>query len=403
MLEGKYILLGVSSSVACYKALELVRLFRKAGAEVRVNMTENATKMIRPVQFEALADNPVYSDVFSRSNQWEVEHVVAADWGDAFVMAPATANIIAKMAHGIADDAPTTLFLAFPGQVFVAPAMHTEMWNHPATRHNLRVLESRGVRIIQPESGGLASGDVGTGRLAKPQTIFNVVEEYFSATHSFRGKKVLITAGPTREPLDPVRFLSNRSSGQMGYALAEEMNRRGAEVVLVSGPTSLEDPPGIQTERICTAMEMRDRVMEHFDDTDIFIFSAAVSDYRPERTDKEKIKKTGDEMQLSLVKNPDIAAEAGKRSGEDRFIAGFAAETSNLEESARKKMKDKNMNMIIANDVSKEDSGMESFYNDVQIISRRGSTEHTGRKSKTEIARHIINAIEREIFHRKES
>jgi len=394
MLDGKYILLGVSSSIACYKSLELVRLFRKAGAEVRVTMTRNATKMITPLQFEALSENPVYVDVFSRNNPWEVEHVVAADWGDALVVAPATANVIAKMACGIGDDALTTLCLAFPGPVFVAPAMHTEMWRHPATRENTMRLKERGVRIIDPESGDLASGDRGVGRLASPETIFEAVRDYFLPHPVLAGKRVLVTAGPTREALDPVRFLSNRSSGKMGYALAEEAARRGARTILLSGPAALPDPAGVETIRVDTAEEMSRETGDRAGDTDIFIFAAAVSDYRPESASTGKIKKGEGEMTLRLVPNPDIARLTGENSRPDQILVGFAAETENLREAAAEKLRSKNLDLIIANDVSRRDVGMESEENQVMVMSRSGIIEETGILSKKALAERIWNIIE---------
>jgi phosphopantothenoylcysteine decarboxylase/phosphopantothenate--cysteine ligase len=402
MLEGKYILLGVSSSVACYKSLELIRLFRKAGAEVQVIMTENAARMITPLEFEAISQNPVYLDVFSRGNPWEAEHISAADWGDVYIVAPATANIIAKMAHGIADDAPTTLYLAFGGTTFVAPAMHTQMWLNAATQDNIVILQKRGVRFIGPDTGELASGDSGIGRMTSPETIFETVKNYFICAGSLEGKRLLITAGPTREPIDPVRFLSNRSSGKMGYALAEAAVRRGGKVVLVSGPTMLEPPTGVITKKVITGHEMLEETLSHAENTDIFIFAAAVSDYRPEKTAKGKIKKDKATMSLSLVSNPDIAREVGKRLKEDQILVGFAAETSNLKENAMKKLKDKNFHMIVANDVSSVDTGMESDHNAVIIIFQDGTMEETERLPKRVIADMVLDGIEKIICGKKE-
>jgi len=402
MLEGKYILLGVSSSVACYKALELTRLLKKAGAEVRVTMTHNATKLITPLEFEALSGNPVYSDVFSRENPWEVEHIVAADWGDLYVLAPATANIIAKLAHGIADDAPTTLYLAFPGVCYVAPAMHTEMWNHPATQENIAILRRRGVRIIGPESGDLASGDTGMGRLSAPQTIFDQIKSFFSGSGSLSGKQVLITAGPTREPLDPIRFLSNRSSGKMGYALAEEAATRGAKVILVSGPTSLSAPRGAEIVNVTTAEEMMKACTRHTKSTDLFIFAAAVSDFRSEKTETSKIKKQKGNLALSLVQNPDIAKEIGKKARPDQILVGFAAETQNLREEALRKLNEKKLHLIVGNDVSQKNIGMGSDENEAVIISNRGTVKQLERMNKKSLAAHILDIVEQTFLREKE-
>lgn len=402
MLEGKNILLGVSSSVACYKSLELIRLFRKAGAEVRVIMTANAAKMITPLEFGAISQNQVYADVFSRENPWEVEHISAADWGDVYIVAPATANIIAKMSHGIANDAPTTLYLAFGGTTFIAPAMHTQMWLHPATQDNIITLQKRDVRLIGPDTGELASGDSGIGRMASPEIIFETIQNYFICAGTLIGMRLLITAGPTREPMDPVRFISNRSSGKMGYALAEAAVRRGAEVTLISGPTMLTPPMGVITKKVVTAQEMLEETLTHAEDTDIFIFAAAVSDYRPESRAKGKIKKDKKSISVSLESNPDIAHEIGKRARPDQILVGFAAETSDLKKNAIKKLKDKNFRMIVANDVSGVDTGMESDHNAVILIFQDGTMEETERLPKKLIADIVLDGVEKIICQKKE-
>ena len=393
MLEGKHILLGVSSSVACYKALELVRLFRKAGAEVRVCMTPNAAKLVSPLLFETLSGNPVYADVFSRDMPWDVAHVSSAKWGDAFVVSPATANIIGKLAHGIGDDAPTTLYLAFPGVTFIAPAMHTEMWERPATRENVKILKKRGVRFIGPEQGELACGDTGLGRMSAPEAILEEVKRFFLSQRSLEGKRALVTAGPTREQIDPIRFLSNRSSGKMGYALAEAAAARGAQVTLVSGPTALDAPSEVLLKNVTSAEEMLKEVLSQCDKTDIFIFAAAVSDFRPEKTAAGKIKKGSAGLILKLALNPDIAAEIGSSARADQFLVGFAAETENLKKYALKKLKEKNLDLIIANDVSRKDSGMESDKNSVMIFSRKGLIEETGALDKRILAEKIMDII----------
>ena len=397
-MKNRRIILGVSSSVACYKAVELARLFMKAGAEVQVVMTTNATKLVAPLQFESLTGHPVYVDVFSRENRWDVEHVAAAKWGEAMVMAPATANLLAKMAHGIADDAPTTLYLAFPGPVFAAPAMHTEMWRHPATKDNMRRLEERGVMVIPPGKGALASGDIGEGRLAEPEEIFDRVRAFFNRQKCLSGRRVLITAGPTREALDPIRFLSNRSSGLMGFLLAEEALRHGADTTIVSGPSHLADPAGIRTVRINTAREMLESVMAHAEESDVLIFSAAVSDYRPTEISSRKIKKGAEDLVIRLTRNPDIARETIPLRRPGQIRVGFAAETEDLEQAALGKMADKDFDMIVANDVSHEGIGMGAETNAALILTRGGSREETGVVSKRALAgriwEHIMSLLE---------
>ena len=400
MLVGKHILLGVSSSVACYKAVELARLFQKSGAEVRVIMTKNAANLVQPLQFEAVTGNPVYCDIFNCRAPWEVEHVAMAKWGDVFVVAPATANILAKMAAGIADDAPTTLYLAFPHTTFVAPAMHTEMWLHPATQDNIAILQKRGVRFVGPETGELASGDVGIGRMAEPEHILEAVMDFFAQELSLKGRCVLVTAGPTQEAIDPVRFISNRSSGKMGYAIAEEAARRGAEVTLVSGPTLLPDPPGVTTIRIRTALEMHREALARAEKPDIFIFAAAVSDYRPEKPSEKKMKKTPEKMTLGLAPNPDIARDIGRRARPDQVLVGFSAETHNIEQSARKKMKEKHFDLIVANDVSSEGIGMGAELNAVVLLSPGGKPEKMGPAPKKFLAGRILDKVA-EVMNKK--
>jgi phosphopantothenoylcysteine decarboxylase/phosphopantothenate--cysteine ligase len=335
----------------------------------------------------------VYADVFSRDMPWDVAHVSSAKWGDAFVVSPATANIIGKLAHGIGDDAPTTLYLAFPGVTFIAPAMHTEMWERPATRENVKILKKRGVRFIGPEQGELACGDTGLGRMSAPEAILEEVKRFFLSQRSLEGKRALVTAGPTREQIDPIRFLSNRSSGKMGYALAEAAAARGAQVTLVSGPTALDAPSEVLLKNVTSAEEMLKEVLSQCDKTDIFIFAAAVSDFRPEKTAAGKIKKGSAGLILKLALNPDIAAEIGSSARADQFLVGFAAETENLKKYALKKLKEKNLDLIIANDVSRKDSGMESDKNSVMIFSRKGLIEETGALDKRILAEKIMDII----------
>jgi phosphopantothenoylcysteine decarboxylase/phosphopantothenate--cysteine ligase len=400
-LKGKKVLLGVSSSIAIYKALDVCSQLRKRGAEVKVVMTLAATRLVAPLTFEVMSQNPVCCDLFTREHGWEMEHLSYARWGDCLLIAPATANIIGKCASGVADDALSTLFLSFEKPVLIAPAMNTAMYLHPATQANLRRLRERGAIVIEPESGQLACGDVGVGRLAAVDTIIAALEKFFTSAASLAGRCVLVTAGATREPLDPVRFISNPSTGKMGFALAEEAQRRGADTILVSGPTHLQPPPGVDYVSVTTAQEMHREVLKRAKDCDVIVFAAAVSDYRPEKSAAQKVKKSDAAINVTLVPNPDIAADVAAKAKPRQVLIGFAAETHDVLKHAREKLRRKRFSLIVANDVSGSDSGFASDYNTATLISRTGKTISLPRLSKKEVAIKIFDEIIRIVGNRK--
>ncbi len=389
------VLLGVAGGIAAYKAAELCRRLMERGFSVQVVMTRSAQELIRPLTFAALTGQKVITDLFASGSADDtfassIEHIRAGQEADALVVAPATADTLAKLAHGIADDFLTTCYLAFAGPVVLAPAMNVNMWRHPATVQNMEILRRRGHLVVEPEAGELACGMVGPGRLAEPERIAEAVESALHPRRDLEGETVLITAGPTQEPIDPVRYISNRSSGKMGYALAEAAAARGARVILVTGPVSLAEPQGIETVRVRTAEEMRRAVMERVADSTIIIKSAAVADYHVANVPRQKIKKTAARMSLELDPTPDILAEAGRIKG-DRILIGFAAETNNLLEEARRKLTSKNCDMIVANLVSEEGIGFESDQNEVTLVLRGGQTVPLGRAAKRELADRILD------------
>jgi phosphopantothenoylcysteine decarboxylase/phosphopantothenate--cysteine ligase len=403
--------LGVAGGIAAYKAAELARALMERGFAVDVIMTTAAEEFIRPLTFAALTGRQVYTSLFSASNPEDtlssaIEHIRLAQENQIFVIAPATADLIAKLAHGLANDLLTTSYLAFTGPVVIAPAMNVNMWNHPATRENLRILRERGHVIVEADEGALACGMVGPGRLAEPQSIAQVVAgiaaDAFTATEGggshrrdLEGETVLITAGPTQEPIDGVRFISNRSSGKMGYALAEEAVARGARVVLVSGPVNLAPPRDVTVVEVRTAEEMRKAVLENLDAATIVVKAAAVADYHVAHPPSGKMKKTAARMSLDLEATPDILAEVGQRKG-DRLLIGFAAETERLVEEARRKLEQKNCDMIVGNLVSYADgnaTGFESDENEVVLVTRGGEPIPVSRAPKRAIARRIFDEI----------
>ncbi|PIQ97510.1 MAG: bifunctional phosphopantothenoylcysteine decarboxylase/phosphopantothenate--cysteine ligase CoaBC [Nitrospinae bacterium CG11_big_fil_rev_8_21_14_0_20_56_8] len=392
-LKGKKIVLGVSGGIACYKAVELLRLLVKEGARVFVVMSRNAKKFVTPLTFEALSRNPVYHKVFDSADSASMEHIRAAEAADLLVVAPATAGTLGKMAHGLTDDALSTLFVAFRGPVLVAPAMNDGMYDNPAVRANIETMQSRGIGFIDPEVGSLACGVVGLGRLAEPEKILAAVRDRLARAWDLAGRQFLITAGPTREFLDPVRYISNPSSGKMGYAVAEAARDRGAQVTLISGPTPLKPPPGMRVFACKTAQEMRTLVLDHLASTEILVMTAAVGDFAPEQVQKEKIKKQGDEpIQIRLLPTPDILREVAK-SKTGQFVVGFAAETENLVESAREKLLKKDLDMIVANDVSAPGIGFQSDTNQVTFLDRSGTVEQLPLLSKREIAHRLLDRI----------
>jgi phosphopantothenoylcysteine decarboxylase/phosphopantothenate--cysteine ligase len=393
------ITLGVTGGVAAYKAAELVRRLQQDAFTIQVIMTRGAREFITPLTFAALTGQKVITDLFAESGgeanlESAIEHIAVAQRTDLLLVAPATADVIAKFAHGVADDFLTTLYLASTAPVVVAPAMNVNMWNHAATQENAEVLRARGVKIVDPDEGYLACGMTGAGRLAGQAAIVAAVREALHAVRDFAGEKVLVTAGPTRENVDPVRYLTNRSSGKMGYAVAEAAARRGALVILVSGPTSLEVPAGVERVDVQTAEEMHRAVLEKVATCSIAIFAAAVSDYRPAQPNGQKIKRTKDSLTLSLEPTPDILASVARNKGE-RFLVGFAAETEHVAENARKKLAAKNADLIVANDVSAEGAGFDHDTNIVTLFARDGRDLALPRMSKSEVAQRILDEVVR--------
>jgi phosphopantothenoylcysteine decarboxylase / phosphopantothenate---cysteine ligase len=392
-MKNAKIVLGVSAGIAAYKAVELLRLMVKEGADVRVVMSANAGKFVTPLTFEALSGNPVYHTLFDSQNSADMEHIRVAEKAELLVVAPATASILGKMAHGLADDALSNLHLAFKGAILIAPAMNEDMWRHPAVENNIDLLKSRGVEFVEPESGELACGVIGPGRLADNSVIMDKVRSYFNQRSDLKGLRFLITAGPTHEPIDPVRYLSNPSSGKMGYAIAEQAKARGAKVVLISGPTYLESPLGVELKTCKRADEMNGLVQEHLDDCDVLVMSAAVGDFAAEKLEKEKIKKQGDQgLTLKLVPTKDILLEVAQRNS-GKMVVGFAAESQNIVESALEKLKKKNLDLIVANDISAPGIGFQSDSNQVTIIDREENIENLPLKPKQEIADLLLDRV----------
>lgn len=393
-LKGKHIILGISGGIAAYKSAMLLRLFVKAGAEVQVVMTPNGKEFITPVTLSALSGKPVISEFFTaNTGEWH-SHVDLGLWADAMVIAPATASTLAKMATGVADNMLITTYLSAKAPVFVAPAMDLDMMAHPTTTRNLATLKADGVHIIEPATGELASHLTGRGRMEEPEKIAEALDAFFGRQQSLRGRKVLITAGPTYERIDPVRFIGNFSSGKMGYALAAEAARRGASVVLVSGPSALPDPAGdVTTIRIESAREMLAACEEHFADSDITIMSAAVADYAPAHPRDRKIKREHEDVPvMELVKNPDIAATLGARKRPGQILTGFALETDNEMANARQKLAKKNLDIIVLNSLADKGAGFGTDTNKVSIITADTVTE-VPLKSKIEVAGDILDRI----------
>jgi len=389
-MSSQCVVLGITGGIAAYKSAEIVSRLRKQDVEVRVIMTSNATRFITPLTLETLSANPVVDDLFNRETPWEVEHISLAKRADVFVIAPATANVIAKMASGIADDMLTATALATRAPILVAPAMNANMYLHPATRENIAALRGRGVLFVEPGEGRLACGDTGPGRMAEPEEIVSRILALLDGG-DMKGLRVLVTAGPTREPMDPVRFLTNRSTGKMGYALAERARRRGASVTLVSGPVALTPPQGVETVPVETAQEMFDSVVERFPECDIAIKAAAPADFRPREYAAAKIKKDGGNRTLELAANPDIAAELGRRK-DKQILVIFAAETGELLDSARGKLTRKNADMVVANDVTEPGAGFGVDTNIVTLLTRDGQPEPLPLLTKDEVADRILSA-----------
>ena len=391
------ITLGVTGGVAAYKAAELVRRLQQEGVSVEVVMTRAACEFITPLTFAALTGKKVITGLFAESGgeanlDSAIEHISVAQRTDLLLVAPATADILAKFSRGISDDFLSTLYLATTAPVIVAPAMNVNMWNHPATQENLERLRARGVHVVDPDEGYLACGMTGSGRLAGQDAIIAAVHEVLSHRRDLQGHTVLVTAGPTQEALDPVRFLTNRSSGRMGYAVAEAAAQRGANVLLVSGPTALETPAGVTRLDVRTAAEMLQAVEKHFPEAHFAIFAAAVADYRPAETAAQKIKKTGGEITVRLEPNPDILAAAARKKGH-RLVVGFAAETEKVADNARKKLKEKDTDLIVANDVTAEGAGFDVDTNVVTLFARDGRDLPLPKLTKREVAHRILDEV----------
>lgn len=395
VFEGKHILLGVTGSIAAYKAADIASKLTQAGAEVDVVLTEHARRFITEVTFRAVTRRPVLVDLFEEPEERQIAHIHLAKRADVLLIAPATANILAKLAVGIADDLLSTLALATQAKIVIAPAMNTVMWQHPATQHNVRVLEERGVTFVYPAEGMLACGDVGAGKLADTPTILAAVEAVLNPP--LRGVRILVTAGPTEEPLDAVRHLSNPSSGKMGYAIAEEAVRQGAEVTLVTGPTLLEPPAGAEVVRVRTAQQMLDACLQVYDEVDVVIATAAVSDYRPAEVWQGKRKKGEEEWTIRLVPNPDILRTLGERK-DKHILVGFAAETQDLLENAQAKLREKHLDLIVANDVSQQGSGFRTDTNRVTLLWADGAQEALPLTSKREVARRLLEALSKRLL-----
>ena len=391
MLSGKCVVVGVTGGIAAYKTCEVVSRLKKLHADVRVIMTKNATEFVSPLTFQSLSHNPVSVDTFANIQTWEIEHIALAQRADVFVIAPATANIIGKLACGIADDMLSSTVMATHAPVLIAPAMNTAMLENAATQQNMRTLSERGMRFIAPGTGMLACGTSGAGRMSEPSQIVDEIVRTLRPREDFAGLSVVVTAGPTAEPLDPVRYITNRSSGKMGYAIAEAAHARGAHVTLISGPTAIQPPKGVDFVRIGTTQELHDAVLGHAD-ADVVIQAAAPADYRAREISPTKIKRTGDSLMIELVPNPDIAAALGARKHPGQTLVGFAAETNNVIENAQGKLKRKSLDLIVANDVTRAGAGFDVDTNIVTLIDGEGMKE-LPMMTKREVADGILDRV----------
>ena len=394
MLNGKKIALGVTGGIAVYKAVDLVSRLRKQGAEVRVIMTEHAQQFVTPLTFKEISGNKVAVSMWDSNQEFNVEHIALANWADAFVVAPATANILAKMANGIADDLLSTTLLAAQAPIIVCPAMNTGMYQNSITQENIEKLQKHGVTVMPPAVGYLACGVTGPGRLPEPQQIVEFIDAFFAKKDGdMVGMKVLVTAAGTREPIDPVRFVGNRSSGKMCYAIAQAAAQRGAEVLLVTGPSALEIPPNVNGVKVESTNEMLEACMSAYGDMDVVIKAAAVADYRPRDVADQKIKKkTDDALTVVMDKNPDILKELGARKAH-QVLVGFAAETQNLLENAREKIVKKNLDMIVANDVTAAGAGFNADTNIVKFLFPNGEVRSLEQMAKTQVANILLDTV----------
>ena len=390
--ENKKIILGVTGGIAIHKSLDLVSRLVKHGVSVHVVMTENATRLIQPLQFQVISRNPVLLDLFDTGTDWKPPHIDMADCAELLAIVPATANVIGKMANGIADDALTSVAISTHCPILVAPAMEEHMYNNPYVKSNIEKLKSHGVEIVEPVYGDLASGHQGTGRLNTIGFIFSRITRILSGRHDLQGKRVVVTAGPTREYIDPTRFISNPSSGKMGYAIAEAAQRRGADVVLISGPTTVYPPKGVELSYIETASEMQDAVFKVFDKADVVVMAAAVADYRPQTFSPSKLKKTADQLTVHLKRNSDIAEMLGQHK-KGQILVCFAAETSNLLENALSKLINKNCDLMVANDILTKGAGFEEDTNIVTLLDNSEKQEQLPMLSKREVSDIILDRV----------
>ncbi|CEH35447.1 Coenzyme A biosynthesis bifunctional protein CoaBC [bioreactor metagenome] len=393
MLKDKTVVIGVSGGIAVYKCLDVISRLRKLGVNVNVIMTKSATEFVAPLSFQSLSQNYVVCDMFEDPKTWDVEHISLAKKADVFLIAPATANVIGKIANGIADDMLTTTVMATKGKVLIAPAMNTNMYENPIVQRNISILKELGYNFVEPESGRLACGDTGKGKLATPETIVNEVVNLLTQNQDLKGNNIIVTAGPTMESIDPMRFISNRSTGKMGYSIAAQAIKRGAEVTLISGPTNLTPPQNLKKLiRIESAEDMYNAVLNNMDENQVIIKSAAVADYKPKNYSDKKIKKTDDDLSIELDRNKDIAYEIGKIK-KDKILVGFAAETNDLTENAKGKVQKKNLDFIVANDLTKEGAGFGVDTNIVKIIDKEGHITEYPKMTKDEVANVILDKV----------
>ncbi|MFD3156502.1 bifunctional phosphopantothenoylcysteine decarboxylase/phosphopantothenate--cysteine ligase CoaBC [Haloimpatiens sp. FM7330] len=392
MNKKKTVVLGVTGGIAVYKALDVVSRLRKKNIDVNVIMTKSACEFVKPLSFQSLSQNMVTHDMFEEPKAWEIQHISLAKKADVMAIVPATANIIGKVANGIADDMLSTTIMATRAPVIFAPAMNTNMYNNPIVQENISKLKKFGYNFIQPESGRLACGDVGAGKLANTELIADVIVSYLNDNKDLVEKKVLVTAGPTIAPIDPVRFITNRSSGKMGYSIAEEARDRGAEVTLISGPCNLKEPFGVNVIKVNTNSEMLKAVMENFEEQDIVVKSAAVADYKPKNYSDKKIKKVGQELNLELIKDNDILRKLGAIKTK-QILVGFAAESNDLINNAKEKLKKKNLDYIVANDIMSKETGFASSDNKVTILCRDGNIIPLETMSKRQVAKQLFDLI----------
>ncbi|MDY7223056.1 bifunctional phosphopantothenoylcysteine decarboxylase/phosphopantothenate--cysteine ligase CoaBC [Halalkalibacterium halodurans] len=403
MLQGKRVVLGVSGGIAAFKSAAFASKLVQAGAEVKIVMTEGAKKFVTPLTFQALTRHPVYDDTFSEPDPSEIAHIQLADWADVIIIAPATANLIGKLANGVADDMLSTMLLATKAPIYLAPAMNVNMYEHPAVQRNMQQLAKDGYRLLEPGAGYLACGWIGKGRMPEPEDLLKTIEVHFTPpSSSLAGKKIVITAGPTQETIDPIRFFTNRSSGKMGYALAKAARDFGGNVTLISGPTSLEKPDGVSVVNVKSAQDMYEAVLAEFSDADVVIKTAAVADYRPRVVHEQKVKKKDGDWVIELERTVDILKTLGEKK-ESQFLVGFAAESQEVETYAQKKLKEKNADMIVANNVTEEGAGFQTDTNRVTVYFKQGDVKPLPLMTKDEVAHRLIMMISEQLEKGREN